>query len=145
MQSLRPATYTVSLELGKSPHEVFSHLIDLSKWWPEDFEGESLKQNSEFVLKTGDTHYSKNKVIEFIPDKMFIWLTVESIRKTDGFDWSGTKMIYELMPKESATLLQFTYDGVVLVHEYQRLVQICDMTINEMFYNSIVNGVSYRA
>ena len=132
--------YTVSIEVSKSPNIVFDHIVDLSKWWPEDFEGESIALNSEFVLKTGDSHYSKNKVIEFVPDKKLTWIATEGIRKTDNYDWTGTKFIFELTPHDNYTLLKFTYDGVVLDNESDRLVQICDMTVKEFFYNFIVSG-----
>jgi len=134
------ANYSVSIELAKSPNDVFSHLINLKKWWPEDFEGEDIKLNSEFVFTMGDSHYSKNKVVEFVPGKKLVWLATEGIRKTDNFEWTGTKMIFELTPKGNHTQLKFTYDGVVLENESDRLVQICDMTVKEMFYNFIVNG-----
>jgi len=139
-KNYKAAKYTVEIVLAKSAEDVFNHVVCLSKWWPEDFEGESLTLNSEFVLTTGDAHYSKNKVVEFVPDKKLVWLTTESIRKTDGFDWTGTKMMFELTPQGDNTLLQFTYDGVVLEDETDRLVMICDMTIKDMFYNYIVNG-----
>src|SRR5438874_1642233 len=73
---MKKTIYTVTIEVEKSTHDVFDHVIRLSKWWPEDYVGESLKLNSEFVLQTGDSHYSKNKVIEFIPDKKFGWITI---------------------------------------------------------------------
>jgi hypothetical protein len=76
-------------------------------------------------------------VIEFVPDKKVVWLTTESICKADNFDWTGTKMIFELAPKDGRTLLRFTYDGVVLKNEYDRLVQICDFVIKEKLYNLI--------
>ena len=63
--------------------------------------------------------------------KKLVWLVTESIRKTDNYEWTGTKMIFELTPKDDNTMLKFTYDGVVLENEYDRLVQICDMTIKE--------------
>ena len=132
--------YTVAIEVAKSPNDVFDHLVDLSKWWPEEFEGESIKLNSEFIFRTGDSHYSKNKVVEFVPNKKVVWLTTKSIRKTDDFDWTGTKFIFELTPQEDHTQLKFTYDGVVLDDESDRLVEICDITIKEMLYNFIVNG-----
>jgi len=135
------ATYTVAIEVAKSPNDVFNHITnDLSKFWPEEFEGESTKLNDEFTFRTGDSHYSKNKVIEFVPNKKIVWLTTESIRKTDNFDWTGTKMIFELAPEGGGTLIKFTYDGVVPENEYDRLVQICDMTIKEMLYNFLTNG-----
>jgi hypothetical protein len=132
--------YTVSLIIAKQPHDVFKHLIDLSKWWPEDFMGEKINLNTEFVLNTGDDHVSKNKVVEFVPDKKLVWLTTESKRKADGYDWTGTKFIFELIPKGNDTELRFTYDGVVPASESERLVQICDMCIQELFYNFAVHG-----
>ena len=132
--------YTVAIEVVKSPRDVFNHLIELSKWWPEDFVGEQIKLNTEFVFKAGDGHYSKNKVVEFVPNKKVAWLTTESLRKTDNFDWTGTKMIFELTPKGGNTLIKFTYDGVVLENESDRLVQICDMTIKEMLCNFLINS-----
>ena len=133
--------YTVAIEIAKSPNVVFNHVLhDVSKFWPEEFEGESNKLNDEFVFRTGDSHYSKNKVIELVPNKKVVWLVTDSIRKTDNFEWTGTKMIFELTPKGDNTLLKFTYDGVILENEYDRLVQICDMVIKESLYNLITNG-----
>jgi methyltransferase-like protein len=139
-KNYKKAKYSVEIELAKTPNDVFNHLINLSKWWPEDFEGESIKLNNDFILRTGDSHYSKNKVVEFVPDRKLVWLTTESIRKSDNFDWSGTKMIFEITPKGGYTQLKFTYDGVVLKEESERLVQICDLTVKDFFYDFIVNG-----
>ena len=86
-------------------------------------------------MSTGETHYSKNKVVEFVPNKKVVWLTTESIRRTDNFDWTGTKMIIELTPKGNNTLIEYIYDGVVLENEIDRLKQICDMVIKESLYN----------
>lgn len=136
----KPARHIVKIEIAKPRADVFNHLVDLAKWWPEDFEGENIRLNSEFVFRTGESHYSKNKVVEFIADKRVVWVTTESIRKTDGFDWTGTKFIFELTSRGVNTVLEFIYDGVVLEHESERLAQVCDMTIKEMFYNSINQG-----
>jgi hypothetical protein len=139
-QNYKAANYTVEIEVPGSPNDVFGKLIKLKKWWPEDFEGEDIQLDSEFILTTGDSHYSKNKVIEFVPDKKLVWIATESIRKTDNFDWTGTKMIFELTPAGDSTLVEFTYDGVVLENETGRLVQICDSVLKEMFYDYITIG-----
>jgi hypothetical protein len=136
----KTAKYTVEIEVAKSPDNVFNHVIDLSKWWPEEYEGEDIELNTEFVLKTGDSHYLKNKVIEFVPGKKVVWLTTESMRKTDNYDWTGTKFIFELTPLNDNTLLKFIYDGVVLDNEADRLAQICEITIKELFYNFVMLG-----
>jgi uncharacterized protein YndB with AHSA1/START domain len=127
--------YTTAIEFKRSPVDVFSHIIQLSKWWAEEFLGDEIKPNSTFVLKAGDGHYSKNKVIEFVPNKKFVWVTTESKRSSDNFDWTGTKMIFELTAKGETTLVTFTYDGVVLENEQQRLKEICDYCIRNLLYN----------
>lgn len=117
----KAANYSVAIEVSRSPNDVFTDLINLKKWWPEDFEGDDVALNSEFAFTTGDSHYSKNKVVEFLPGKKLVWLTIESIRKTDNYDWSGTKFIFELMPKDDKTIVKFTYDGIVFENEFDRL------------------------
>ncbi|MDR3679170.1 MAG: SRPBCC domain-containing protein [Flavipsychrobacter sp.] len=144
-KNYKAANYTVEIEVAKSPKDVFEHVIDLSKWWPEEFEGERIKPGTEFVFKTGNGHYSKNKVVEFVPNNKVVWITTESVRKTDNYDWTGTKFIFELIPHGNNTALRFTYDGVVLEHEADKLAEICEMTIKELFYNYVTAKKDFTA
>lgn len=141
----KQAIYSIELDFQKSPEDVFQHLIDLKSWWPENFAGDDLKLDSVFELTTGSDHYSRGKVIEFAPAKKFVWVTTEAQRTTDGYDWTGTEFIFELTPKYGGTHLKFTYDGIVMNNESDRLVQICDITVKEMFFNFLVNGKSKDA
>jgi hypothetical protein len=134
-------SYTVSVEVARSPVEVFDHIInDIPKYWPEEFDGACAKLGDEFVFRSGDMHYSKNEVIEFVAGKKVVWLVTDSIRKTDNFKWTGTKMIFELTTKGGDTLVKFTYDGFIPANEYDRLVGLCDMIIKEKLYNIIIRG-----
>lgn len=67
--------YTVNIEVAKPAEDVFAHVLDLSKWWPEEFVGEPIQPGSEFVFRIGDSHYSTNKVIEFLPNERVAWIT----------------------------------------------------------------------
>ena len=136
-ENYKRASYSVTIAVAKSPSVVFEHIIDLPKWWVEEFVGGDLNLNSEFVLKIGDGHFSKNKVIEFVQDKKFVWVTTESKRCTDNFDWTGTKMIFELSPKSECTLITFTYDGVILKSDQDKLKDICDFCIKDLLYNHL--------
>lgn len=140
-KNYRQANYTVSIMVAKSRAEVFNHILnDVPEFWPEEFEGKSNQLNDEFVFKSGDSHYSKNRVIELDPGKKVVWLVTESIRKTDAFEWTGTKMIFELISEGNNTLLMFTYDGFILENEYDRLVQVCDVVIKENLYNYLLQA-----
>src|ERR1700748_2490240 len=120
---MKKVIYTVSIEVESTPKDVFNHLVQLSKWWPEEYVGEhgaEIHLGSTFIFKTGDGHFSKNRVIELETDKKLAWLTMESYRKSDNFDWSGTKMIISLSSRDGDTKITFSYDGVVPEKQEQR-------------------------
>ena len=70
--------YTATIEVAKSPKDVFNHIKEVSKWWSKDFEGRSIELNDEFVICHPERHYSKQKLTEVIPDKKLVWLVTES-------------------------------------------------------------------
>jgi hypothetical protein len=132
--------YTATIEVAKSPRDVFNHVNDVSKWWSKEFEGSSTKLNDEFIIRSGDRHYSKQKLVEFVPDKKVVWLVTDSklnwIEK-DKYEWTGSKMIFELIPKGDKTVLNFTHEGLVPGKEcYDMCVKGWDMLIKERLPNS---------
>ncbi len=138
--------YSTAIEVPKSPNEVFNHLIlDVAKWWPEDVDGVTSRLNGEFTFGSEDSHFSRIKVIELVPDQRVVWLVTESFRHTDNFDWTGTKMIYDISPKGEMTLVHYTFDGPVLADELDRLVQICDLVIKEKLFDFISTGKKKNA
>jgi activator of Hsp90 ATPase-like protein len=129
------ANYTVDIIVQKQPREVFYHLLyNVSAFWPEQIQGQGFNLYDEFIFRTGDSHYSKNKVIELVPNKRLVWLVIDSLRKPDNFVWTGTKMIFELTPQGNNTQIRFTYDGIVLENETDRLSQVCDFVIKENLF-----------
>ncbi|MEX6690023.1 SRPBCC family protein [Danxiaibacter flavus] len=139
-QKYKPAIYQIAIAVPGIADDIFDQIIDLVKWWPEDLEGERPGPGVEFTLRAGEDHYSKNKVIDFEPGKRFAWITTESLRKTDGFEWTGTKMIFDLVATNATTQITYTYDGIVLADEVERLVHICQLTVKELLYNYLVHG-----
>ncbi len=137
LKTKKKVSYSTSITVPFSPATVFEHINDVARWWPEDFEGKSTSLNDEFVLKTGDVHYSRQRIIEFVPGKKVVWLTTDSKRTTDNYEWTGTKMIFELSDTADSTTVNFTYDGPVFENEYNRLVQECDGVIKTNLYNFI--------
>ncbi|HEY6977330.1 MAG TPA: SRPBCC domain-containing protein [Chitinophagaceae bacterium] len=107
--------YTATIEVVQSAKEVFSAINDVTKWWSKDFEGNSTKLNDEFIINHPNQHYSKQKLIEVIPDKKVVWLVTESkldwIKNKD--EWTNTKMIFEISTKGNKTVLHFTHEGLV--------------------------------
>ena len=89
-------SYTATLEVAQSPKEVFNGINNVTNWWSKDFEGSSTKLNDEFIINHPGQHYSKQKLIEVIPNKKNVWLVTESklywLKNKE--EWTNTKMIF---------------------------------------------------
>ena len=141
-------SYTATIEFAKSPKDVFKLIKDIPKWWinyadgrQTEFEGQSSNLNDEFILRHGKNHYSKQKLIEVIPDKKIVWFVTDSklnwIEK-NKFEWTGTKMIFEWSTQDNKTVLKFTHQGLVPEKEcYDHSVQFWNMVIKEWLFNFI--------
>src|SRR5665213_1240401 len=108
--------YTATIEVAQSAKEVFNAINDVTKWWSKDFEGNSTKLNDEFIINHLNQHYSKQKLIEVVPNKKIVWLVTESKLdwiKNNKEEWANTKMIFEIRKKRDKTVLHFTHEGLV--------------------------------
>jgi hypothetical protein len=140
---MKNQNYKATIELTNSPQDVFNHIKDVSKWWSKEFEGSSSKLNDEFVIYHPDRHYSKQKLIEVIPDKKVVWLVTDSklnwIEK-DKYEWTNTKMVFEISTKGDKTVLHFTHEGLVPEKEcYAMCEKGWSMVIKEWLFNYITD------
>jgi len=133
--------YSVTIEVPRTPEAVFDVLINqVTGYWPEDIEGTIEALNDEFIFRSGADHYSKNRVTEFVPGKKLAWVVTDSIRKTDNFSWTGSRMIFDLSPEKWGTRISFIYDGYVFDDELERLQGLCDMVVKDRLYQLLVSG-----
>jgi hypothetical protein len=136
--------FTATIEVSKSPQDVFNCIKEVSKWWSTDFEGNSAELNNEFVICHPGAHYSKQKLIEVVPDKKVVWLVTESELdwlEKDKAEWTNTKMIFDITAKGDKTVIHFTHEGLVPEKEcYNRCQQGWNMVIKERLFNFITDG-----
>ncbi len=117
---MKDKNYNTTYLVSQSPKKIFNAIINVREWWSglysEEIEGSSDKLNDEFTFRAGGgLHYSKQKLVEIIPNKKIVWLVTESelsfIGKKD--EWTGTKLCFEFSEKGDNTEVRFTHVGLV--------------------------------
>lgn len=140
--------YTATIEVTNPPHEIFQRITkDVSKWWGgKDFSGKSMGLNDEFIINHPDTHYSKQRLVEIIPDKKVVWLVTESKLSwlKNRHEWTNTKMIFEISAGSHSYLLRFTHEGLIPEKEsYARCSEGWNMVIKDWLYTLIMHGKAH--
>lgn len=112
--------YSFSIESSNSPKNIFKMLLNVRSWWSglysETIQGNSNKLNDEFTFSAGGgVHYSKQKLVELIPDKKIVWLVTDSnlnfLDKPN--EWTETKICFDISNQGDKTIVRFTHLGLV--------------------------------
>lgn len=88
-------------------------------------------------------HFSKQKLIELIPDEKVVWLITESrLHFTkDKEEWTGTKIIFNISVVHDKTQLRFTHQGLVSEIEfYGACSNAWSQLVQQSLYSLITTG-----
>ena len=116
---MKNKNFTATLIVDQTPEEVFNVVRNVRGWWSgyysEEIKGDTEELNDEFSFRAGGgAHYSRQKLIEVIPNKKIVWLVTDSkldfLEKKD--EWTGTKVSFDISAKGNKTELAFTHEGL---------------------------------
>ena len=136
-------SFNTTISVDQTPNEAFNAINNVRGWWSEDIEGKTEKLNDEFTYHYRDTHRSKMKIIEVIPDKKVVWLVLDNYFTftKDKTEWIGTKIIFEISQKDNKTQIHFTHLGLVPEYEcYDKCFNGWSIFINSSLRSLITKG-----
>ncbi|HEY9533729.1 MAG TPA: SRPBCC domain-containing protein [Mucilaginibacter sp.] len=112
--------FTTTILVDQTPAEAYNTILNVRAWWSglfdESFEGGSAKPGDEFsFFAGGGAHYTKQKLVELVPNKKVVWLVTEAnlsfVDKTD--EWNGTKISFDISQEHGKTKIVFMHIGLV--------------------------------
>jgi hypothetical protein len=137
------SNYTITIVIDSSPNQVFNAINNVRGWWQGEIEGRTDKLNDEFVYRMKEIHFSKQKLVEIIPDKKIVWLVTDSNLNfvKNRNEWTGTKIIFEISEADNKTQVRFTHEGLVPQIEcYEGCSGAWEQLIQESLFSLITTG-----
>lgn len=137
------SNFTTTLLVNQTPKEVFDAINNVAGWWQGEIKGSTNKLNDEFTYQMEGFHFSKQKVVERIPNEKVVWLVSESkltFTKNQS-EWTGTKICFEISEINNKTHIRFTHIGLVPKFEcYGGCSNGWTQLIQKSLFSSITTG-----
>ena len=135
--------FTTTILVKQTPAEAFKAINNVGSWWQGEIEGNSTKLNDEFTYRMKEFHFSKQKVVELIPNKKVVWLITESKLNftEDKKEWTGTKISFEISEVNNKTQGSFTHHGLLPTIEcYRDCSNAWSQLIQQSLFSLITTG-----
>jgi hypothetical protein len=140
---LTSADFTSTFFVNQTPAQVFNAVNNVREWWQGEIEGSTDKSGDEFTYRMKGFHYSKQRIIESVPDKKIVWLITDSKLTflKNQTEWTGTKICFDISEINNKTQLRFTHIGLVPDIEcYDSCSNGWSKLIQESLFNFITTG-----
>lgn len=139
---MKQQDYHTSIIVNASAEDVFKSINDVSKWWSENMNGSSQKLNDEFTVHFGETSIT-SKIVEVVPNEKIAWHVTDCYKHwlKDKKEWKDTKIVWEISPAQSDTLISFTHIGLVPGIEcYEGCEKAWDFYVKESLFKLLTKG-----
>lgn len=106
--------FSTTFFTDESPEKVFDAISHPRNWWQGEITGEADESGAEFSYEMKGHHFSRQKVVTFLPNEKIEWLVTDS--KLNGFEdateWTGTTIRFDISEINNKTQVRFTHDGL---------------------------------
>ena len=112
---MKTMDFTTTILVDQTKKQVFDAINNPRLWWSGEINGNAKKLNDEFTYRYKDFHYSKQRVVEMIPEQKVVWLVTESVINftENKEEWTGTRICFEIAGEGNQTRLRFSHLGLL--------------------------------
>jgi hypothetical protein len=135
--------FTTTFLVDQTPDETFDAIINVRGWWSGEIEGRTDAQGEEFTYRYQDVHYTKQQISELVPGRKVVWQIVDSSLNftDDPHEWTGTEVVFEVVPRGEQTEVRFSHVGLVPEFEcYDQCSSAWSFYINSSLRRLITTG-----
>ncbi len=135
--------FTTTFEVDQSPKDVFEAINHVRDWWSGEVDGKTDGLGSEFTYRVPGVHFSRQKIIEFIPGQKVVWHVTEAkltfVKNAE--EWKGTDIVFEIQKKGEKTEVRFLHFGLIPAVEcYNNCSNAWEMLISGSLRRRITTG-----
>jgi len=135
--------FTTSIIVDNTAAAVFNAINNVNKWWQGEIKGNIQKLHDAFEYRMKDVHFSKQKIVELVPNERVVWLVTESMLDftENKTEWTGTKIIFEISELNGKTQVRFSHLGLTpKLQCYQGCSNGWEKLIQQSLFNLITSG-----
>ncbi len=135
--------YQATITAKVSAEEAFQRINQVSQWWTKGFTGKSGNRGDRFTVRFGDT-FVDFQVSELDPGVRVAWEVTDCNLAwiKDKKEWKGTRILFDLAPKNGVTEVRMTHVGLVPTAEcYDNCKPGWDFYIAKSLQKLLAEGV----
>jgi hypothetical protein len=135
--------FATTFVVDQSPDEAFAAITNVRRWWSGEIEGRTDTQGEVFTYRYQDVHYTKQLISKLVPGRKVVWQILDAYLSftEDPSEWTGTEVVFEVVPKGDQTEIRFSHVGLVPEFEcYDQCSSAWGFYINNSLKNLITTG-----
>lgn len=107
-------SFTLSIDVAATPRRAWEAILDPRAWWGAGIEGRADRLGEEWTYRYKDLHHSRQRTVELEPERRIVWRVVDSALTfiEDRTEWTGTEIVFDIVPKGDRTEIVFTHVGI---------------------------------
>jgi Activator of Hsp90 ATPase homolog 1-like protein len=107
--------FTTTITVEQTPEEVYAAVLDVRAWWTGEIEGSADRVGDTFTYVHPPHHHTVQRVVELEPARRVVWEVTESRMTSlaDPEEWTGSRIVIDIVPVAGGTELRFTHVGLV--------------------------------